>query len=155
MIYLWLKLIHIISSTLLFGTGLGTAYYMFMANRHRDNLEQLFSVTRYVVIADFLFTTPAVILQPLTGFAMVYYSGMPLTVFWLFTSLVLYVLIGMCWLPVVWIQIKLRDLIEDAIINQKPLSKQYQRLYRAWFLLGWPAFIGVLVIYYLMVVKVI
>ncbi|ASQ47260.1 DUF2269 family protein [Legionella clemsonensis] len=155
MFYLWLKLIHIVSSTLLFGTGLGSAFYMFMANLKRDNLIHLQRTTRNVVIADFLFTTPAVIIQPLTGLVMVYFAGFSLTSFWILASLLLYVLVGLCWIPVVFIQMKLEKLITWAIVNQQELPANYYRLYRTWFILGWPAFIGVLIIFYLMVIKIV
>ncbi|KTD07946.1 DUF2269 family protein [Legionella jamestowniensis] len=155
MLYLWLKLIHIISSTLLFGTGLGSAFYMFMANLKRDNLLHLQRTTRNVVIADFIFTTPAVIIQPLTGLLMVYLAAFPLTSFWILASLLLYLLVGLCWIPVVFIQIKLEKLISIAITNQQELPSDYYRLYRIWFILGWPAFIGVLLIFYLMVIKIV
>ncbi|KTC87073.1 DUF2269 family protein [Legionella brunensis] len=154
MVYLWLKLIHIVSSTLLFGTGLGSAFYMFMANQKQDDLIYLLRTTRNVVIADFIFTTPAVLIQPITGFAMIYLAGFSLMSFWIIASLLLYILVGLCWLPVVFIQIKLQKLIAWAIANQQPLPADYYRLYRIWFILGWPAFIGVLLIFYLMVVKI-
>ena len=153
MVYLWIKLIHIISSTLLFGTGLGSAYYLFMANRDREDLQHLYNVIRHVVLADFIFTTPAVILQPLTGFALMYITGFAMTTPWLLKSLTLYVLIGCFWLPVVYIQIRLKQTVREAIITKQPLTKTYDRLYRLWFIAGWPAFVGVLLIYYLMVLK--
>ncbi|WED42668.1 DUF2269 family protein [Legionella cardiaca] len=154
MTYLWLKLIHIISSTFLFGTGLGSAFYMFMANQKRDDLTHLLRTTRNVVIADFIFTTPAVLIQPLTGFAMIYLAGFPLQSFWIIVSILLYIIIGLCWIPVVFIQIRLQKIIERTIVHQQSLPDAYHRLYRIWFLLGWPAFIGVLMIFYLMVIKI-
>ncbi|CEK09407.1 DUF2269 family protein [Legionella hackeliae] len=153
MFYLWLKLIHIVSSTLLFGTGLGSAFYMFMGNRKRDNLLYLQRITRNVVIADFVFTTPAVIIQPLTGLAMIYIAGYSLTSFWIMASLLLYALVGGCWIPVVFIQMKLEKIIRLAIVEKQDLPAAYYSLYRIWFILGWPAFIGVLLIFYLMVIK--
>jgi uncharacterized membrane protein len=150
--YPLIKLIHIISATLLFGTGLGSAYYFYAANQTRDLTTMLFAA-RAVVIADYLFTTPAVIIQPLTGFFMLYLLHYSLTMTWLWLSLLLYVLIGCCWLPVVVIQIKLKQLLEIAVATQQPLPDNYYRLFRLWFSLGWPAFIGVLLIFYLMVYK--
>lgn len=88
MAYLWIKLIHIISSTFLFGTGLGSAYYFFMANKNRDDLQHLYYVTRNIVLADFIFTTPAVIVQPLTGFALMHFTGFSISTPWLLKSLV-------------------------------------------------------------------
>src|SRR5690606_26749933 len=100
-------------STLLFGTGLGSAFYMFFTNRTR-NVAAMAVVTRKVVAADFLFTTPTAILQPLTGFWLVHLAGFPLTAPWIVWSVVLYVVAGACWLPVVWIQIRMARLAEAA-----------------------------------------
>jgi uncharacterized membrane protein len=127
--YLPLKLLHILSSTLLFGTGLGTAFYLWRADRSRD-VAVIAEVSRNVVLADWLFTTPAVIIQPLTGLAMLHLTGIPLHTPWVAASLGLYGLIGACWLPVVWIQVRLARnaavlLHTAATLNQQfPLSKK-------------------------------
>ena len=105
-LYLTLKWIHILSSVVLVGTGLGSAYYMFFANRSRDLAAQAV-VTRLVVQADWWFTTPTVLLQPATGLAMVHLAGFPLSTPWIAASLVLYAVAGLCWLPVVWLQIRM------------------------------------------------
>ncbi|MES3108309.1 DUF2269 family protein [Sphingomonas aurantiaca] len=149
--YLLLKTAHILSSTLLFGTGLGTAFHGFMANRSGD-LAARRIVNRNVVIADWLFTTPAVILQPVTGVWLARIAGYPLTTDWLAVAIVLYLFVGACWLPVVGIQIEMRRIV-DRLADGEGLPARYFTLSRTWFLLGWPAFAGVLAIFWLMVAK--
>jgi len=149
--YLLLKTVHILSSTLLFGTGLGTAFHGFMANRSGD-LAARRIVNRNVVIADWLFTTPAVILQPVTGVWLARIAGYPLTTDWLAAAIVLYLFVGACWLPVVGIQIEMRRIV-DRLADGEGLPARYFTLSRTWFLLGWPAFAGVLAIFWLMVAK--
>ncbi len=111
--YEWLLYVHVISSTLLFGTGLGTAFSGWMAHRTR-NLEAIVVVGRNVVQADWLFTTPAVIVQPVTGVWMAHRAGFPMTSCWLALAICLYALIGACWLPVVWLQIRMHRLATVA-----------------------------------------
>ena len=149
--YLLLKTVHILSSTLLFGTGLGTAFHGFMANRSGD-LAARRIVNRNVVIADWLFTTPAVIVQPVTGVWLARIAGYPMTTGWLAAAIVLYLFVGACWLPVVGIQIKMRRIV-DKLADGETLPARYFTLSRTWFVLGWPAFAGVLVIFWLMVTK--
>jgi uncharacterized membrane protein len=150
--YLWLKWTHIVSSTVLFGTGAGIAFFFLRAQR-TGNVAVIAAVAKDVVLADLIFTATAVVLQPATGLAMALIAGYPLTMPWLRWSMVLYLLIGCCWLPVVWLQVRMRDLAGAALREGTPLPPRYFALYRWWFLLGWPAFIGVLVVFYLMVVK--
>lgn len=149
--YLLLKTVHILSSTLLFGTGLGTAFHGFMANRSGD-LAARRIVNRNVVIADWLFNTPAVIVQPVTGVWLARIAGYPLTTGWLAAAIVLYLFVGACWLPVVAIQIEMRRIV-DKLADGEALPARYFNLSRTWFVLGWPAFAGVLVIFWLMVAK--
>ncbi|MDE1461450.1 DUF2269 family protein [Spartinivicinus poritis] len=150
--YLLLKLVHIISSTLLFGTGLGTAFYMWRADRSQ-NLNTIAITSQNVVLADWLFTTPAVIIQPVTGIWMLLLVGLPLTTSWVMASLVLYVITGLCWIPVVYIQIKIAKLAKAAVSENQPLPVTYRKLMTCWYSLGWPAFISVMAIFYLMVFK--
>ena len=150
--YLLVKTIHILSSVLLVGTGFGTAFYLYFANRS-GSLEAQAVVSRYVVLADWLFTTPAVIVQPLTGVILAHWAGWPLTTPWLFWSIVLYVLAGACWLPVVWMQIELRRMANHALARGEALPARYWRFARRWELLGYPAFAAMLAIYFLMVLK--
>jgi uncharacterized membrane protein len=105
------------------------------------------------VLADALFTATAVVIQPTTGIALALVAGYPLGVPWLFFSILLYALVGCCWLPVVWIQVRMKRLAESAARAGKPLPPEYHRCFRWWFRLGWPAFLGVLGIFYLMVAK--
>ncbi|MCU7797592.1 MAG: DUF2269 domain-containing protein [Candidatus Thiodiazotropha sp. (ex Myrtea spinifera)] len=150
--YTAIKLIHIISSTLLFGTGLGSAFYKWMADRKGD-LRNIAQTNRTVVTADWLFTTPTVIIQPLTGFWLVHLMGIPLNQPWIVFTILLYIVAGGCWLPVVWLQICMRDIAAEAVKKEIPLDGQYQRYARTWFWLGIPAFISMVIIYSLMVFK--
>ena len=150
--YLILKWVHIVSSTILFGTGIGSAFYMFMANRSKDSASIHFAV-RHVVIADWLFTTPAIILQLVTGIWLVIETGHEFSDFWVVLALALYVFAGICWLPVVWLQIKMRDMASQAILSGDPLPAHYWKMDRWWIILGSLAFPAVMVIFYLMVFR--
>ena len=150
--YLTVKWLHVLSSTVLFGTGLGSAFYMFFTNR-QGNVQAIASVTRRVVVADWLFTTPTAILQPLTGGWLVHLAGFPWSSRWIVWSLVLYVVAGACWLPVVWLQIRMARMAEDAWRQEEPLHPRYWRYHRIWTALGVPAFLAFIVIFYLMVAK--
>jgi uncharacterized membrane protein len=152
MTYLLLKYIHILSATLLFGTGIGTAFHGFLAFRTKDS-RVIAAVGRSVVLADWFFTAPAVIIQPVTGVAMAAMAGVPLGTGWLALTLLLYVLIGACWLPVVWLQIQLWRIAKDCLEKNLPLPDRYFSYLRYWFALGWPAFTAVLAIFYLMIFK--
>jgi uncharacterized membrane protein len=150
--YVWLKLAHVIGACVLFGTGLGIAFFMWMAHRTADPAT-IAATARSVVIADAVFTASAVILQPLTGAALAHLMGYSLRAPWIVASLGLYLLVGACWLPVVWIQIKLRDLAGAARDSGLPLPARYHQLFRIWLALGWPAFAGVIAIVALMIGK--
>jgi uncharacterized membrane protein len=152
MSYLLLKYVHILSATLLFGTGLGTAFHGFLAFRSR-NTQVVAAVGGSVVLADWLFTTPAVIVQPATGIAMAQIAGLPLTNGWIGVTFVLYAVVGACWLPVVWLQLELKRMARESVAAGAPLPDRYFRYLLYWFILGWPAFICVLGIFYLMVFK--
>ena len=150
--YLIVKWVHIVSSTMLFGTGLGSAFYMFFASRTRD-VRAVAVVVRYVVIADWLFTTPTIILQPASGLWLVHLAGFDLRAPWLLWSIVLYFLAGACWLPVVWMQMRMRDLAAEAARLSTELPAQYWRFLRWWVALGIVAFFAHVVVFYLMVLK--
>ena len=152
MLYLSLKYLHILSMVLLFGTGLGSAFYKWMADRS-GNLAHIAVVNRHVVLADWIFTTPTVIFQPLSGLGMVYLLGLPLATPWVAISLGLYVFAGLCWLPVVWLQIRMRNLADAALMAQTPLPAEYWRYARVWFWLGVPAFVAMMGVVFLMVFK--
>ncbi len=152
MSFLTLKYLHILSMVLLFGTGLGSAFYKWMADRSR-NMEHIAVTNRHVVLADWLFTTPTVIFQPISGVWLAMLAGIPLSTFWISTSLALYVLAGVCWVPVVWLQIRMSKLADIALENQTPLTDEYWRYARIWFWLGIPAFISMVLVVFLMVFK--
>lgn len=147
-----LKWLHICSSTLLFGTGLGTAFFKFAADRSRD-ARLVAGVNRTVVLADWLFTAPTVIVQPLTGYWLIQAYGYPPDAPWLLVSYALFALAGLCWLPVVWLQIRMRDDSAAAAAAGLPLGERYWRDARLWFWLGVPAFVGMAGALFLMTVK--
>jgi uncharacterized membrane protein len=152
MSYTALKTLHIFSMVLLFGTGLGSAFYKWMADRS-GNVTHIAVTNRHVVLADWIFTTPTVILQPLTGLWMVHLVGLPLSTPWIAVSLGLYALAGICWLPVVWLQIRMQRMAELAAMNQHPLPHAYWRMARWWFWLGVPAFTAMVLVVAVMVAK--
>ncbi|WP_374581340.1 DUF2269 family protein [Pseudoduganella sp.] len=150
--YLIVKWLHILSSTLLFGTGIGSAWYLLFAAISR-NVQAIAVVTRILVIADWLFTGVTMVAQPLTGFYLVHLAGYPMRTPWLHWSVVLFVVALLCWLPVVWLQIRMRDLAAHAMQQGAPLPGQFWRYFRAWVALGIPAFFAFIAVFYLMVVK--
>jgi uncharacterized membrane protein len=150
--YLVLKWVHVLSSVVLVGTGFGSAYYMFFANRSRDLAAQAV-VARLVVRADWWFTSPTVIIQPATGLAMASMAGLPLSTPWLAASIVLFLLAGACWLPVVWLQIRMAAMAQEAAQTKRELPSSYWRYARWWERLGYPAFAAMLLVFYLMVAK--
>jgi uncharacterized membrane protein len=151
-LYPWLKLAHLVGAAVLLGTGAGIAFFMLMADRTGEPAT-IHRVARMVVLADLLFTATAVVAQPVTGALLAASLGYSLSEPWVLWSLGLYVLVGVCWLPVVWIQLKIRDLAADAFERGGDLPARYHELMRVWFWLGWPAFAGVIGIYWLMIVK--
>lgn len=151
-LYLVLKYLHVIGATVLFGTGMGIAFFLFAAVRTRD-VTLIAGTLRGVVTADFAFTAPAVVAQIVTGTLLVWSIGYSFGELWLWLTLLLYVLVGACWLPVVWIQMRLLQIANVAAAEGTQLPTEFQRLYRVWFVLGWPAFLGVLAILGLMIAK--
>lgn len=149
--YSLIKTIHILSATVLFGTGLGIAFFFWSA-RQTDDRARLFAA-RTTVRADFLFTLPAVILQPLTGAWLMTKSEIDIHTPWILISVSLYFLAGLCWVPVVWLQIKMKNMLETAVSDGGFDRQKYERLRKMWFLLGWPAFLGLVVVFWLMVTK--
>jgi uncharacterized membrane protein len=150
--YLLIKWIHILSSTFLFGTGLGSVFYKFNADRG-GNIQAIAQTNRTIVIADWIFTTPTVILQPLTGVLLARKAGYSLATPWLFASMILFVVAGLCWLPAVYLQIRMRNLSTNALNEQTSLDERYFRYARIWIGLGIPAFIAMVMVYFLMVFK--
>jgi len=151
-LYLLVKILHILSSTILFGTGIGIAFFMFRS-QFSYSLEEKLYAARNTVLADYIFTFPAVIIQPLSGLWLIHLGGYDWTDYWLMLTYGLYILAGACWIPVVWIQIQLKRILAESIENKTELPEQYHKLFKLWFLLGWPAFIGLVIVFYLMVAK--
>ena len=146
-----IKFVHILGGSVLFGTGLGIAFFMLMA--HRTGHAGVIAMTaRFVVIADFIFTATSVVVQPVSGFVLASAIGLsPFDESWIVISLLLYVVAGLCWLPVIFIQLRIRNVAREAAVHAKPLPDEYFRLFRIWFVLGWPAFLSVLAIFALMI----
>lgn len=147
-----LRWAHVIGACVLLGTGAGIAFFMVMAQRTKDP-HIIAHVAGTVVIADWLFTATAVVLQPITGSLLAMEIGWQLDEGWIVLSLALYLLVGVFWLPVVWIQHQLRDMAKAAFAAGEPLPQRYHSLYRIWFVAGFPAFIAVLAILWLMVTR--
>lgn len=144
-----LRWLHVIGACVLLGTGAGIAFFMIMAHR-TGNAAFIAQTARIVVLADWIFTASAVVAQPITGALLVVALGWDWSEGWLVVSLALYIVTGAFWLPVVWMQTKMRDLAAAAARDNTPLPARYHRLYRAWFLCGFPAFFAVLAIIWLM-----
>ncbi len=147
-----LRWAHVLGATVLLGTGAGIAFFMLMAHRTRDPV-LIAHVAGTVVTADYIFTATAVIAQPITGIWLASLIGWPLTEGWVALSLILYVVTGVFWLPVVWIQARLKRLADAAIAEKTPLPPQYFQLFSIWFLCGIPAFLAVLTILWLMLTR--
>lgn len=150
--YLVIKWVHILSATFLFGTGLGSAFYKWMTDR-TGVVAAMVQTNRLVVFADWIFTTPTILIQPISGIWLLMLIGTPLNQGWVLLAILLYLIAGACWLPVVWLQIRMRDLAVDAYKSNQPLDKKYQEYSQIWFWLGVPAFIAMIVIYFLMIYK--
>ena len=146
------KTLHILSSTLLFGTGIGTAFYLLVTSWTRD-ARVVASVARHVVIADWVFTATTIVFQPASGIYLAHLMGLSLLTPWLYWSMALYLIAVLCWLPVVWLQIRLRDIAIDAAARGVELPQRYAGHLGYWAALGVPALFSFLVIFYLMVAK--
>jgi uncharacterized membrane protein len=151
-LYLVVKCLHILSATILFGTGIGIAFFKWTTDRSGD-VRAIRLINERTVFADWLFTTPAVIVQPISGIGLVVLGGYPLQTAWIVLAILLYLLAGACWLPVVWMQIQMRRMAKVADDSNTPLPQQYWQYARIWFLLGIPAFAALVVVYWLMVFK--
>lgn len=143
----WIKLLHILSATVLFGTGMGTAFFMLRAYLSK-NRDAMAVTTRNVVLADWVFTTPAVVVQLATGLWLTWQLGISFKSAWFIAVIGLFILVGVCWIPVVWIQIRIRE-----IIATNGRDADYRKLMRVWVALGIPAFTSVLILFFLMVMK--
>lgn len=147
-----LRFVHVVGAAVLLGTGAGIAFFMVVSNRSRDPA-LVAHVAGIVVLADTAFTATAAVLQPVTGFLLARHIGWPILEGWVLVSLLLYVFVGACWLPVVFIQIRMRRLATLARDSGTGLPEAYDRLYRIWLGLGVPAFVAVLAILWLMLTK--
>jgi uncharacterized membrane protein len=150
--YLVLKFLHVIGATVLLGTGAGIAFFMLLAHRSGD-VAVIAGVARIVVIADYVFTATAVVAQPVTGLLLAKSAGYSLAEGWIVASIALYLFTGAFWLPVVWMQARMRNLARAALEAGTPLPREYHRLFRWWFAFGFPAFTAVLAIFWLMIAR--
>ncbi len=152
MLYIWVKYIHILSSTVLFGTGMGTACTMWFAHKTK-NVTVIAAMARYVVLVDWIFTGSSGFIQPVTGFWMVHLAGFSFTSLWLWGSILGYLIAACCWFPVVYLQIQMRNLSSRADSTRSALPESYFRYFRLWFFLGWPAFLSLIGVFFLMTSK--
>jgi uncharacterized membrane protein len=152
MLYFVLKYLHIVGAAVLLGTGTGIAFFMLAA--HLGGKPTVIAgVARIVVIADFIFTAAAVVVQPITGSLLVLHVGYSFWDGWIVWSIVLYIITGALWLPVVRLQMRLRDLASTAAAEGSPLPAEYHRIFWMWFAFGIPAFTAVAIILWLMIAK--
>jgi len=150
--YLLLKWLHVLSATILFGTGIGSAYYLLCASLSREP-RLIGRVAAWVVRADWMFTASTIVLQPLTGWLLMRATGFTLDAYWIRWSIGLYVLAFACWVPVVWLQMRMRDLALEPAAKGEALPPAFRRCFLAWFVLGVPALFAFLAIFHLMVAK--
>lgn len=151
-LYAFVKTLHIISAAILFGTGMGIAFFMLRSHFTSEKAQKYYAV-KNTVLADYCFTLPAVIVQPLSGAWLVMQGGFNWQDIWLVWTYAIYFLAGICWVPVVLIQIRLKKMLQAALQTGAELPANYDRLFKLWFALGWPAFSGLIVVFYLMVAK--
>lgn len=151
-LYFVLKFLHVVGAAVVLGTGAGIAFFLVLAHRTADPAA-IAAVARIVVVADFAFTATAVVVQPLTGTALALHSGYSLGEGWIVLSLLLYLVAGAFWLPVVWMQIRIRDIAAAAARSGEALPQSYYRLIRTWIAFGFPAFAAVLAIFWLMTAR--
>jgi uncharacterized membrane protein len=150
--FLLVKWLHVLGAAVIFGTGLGTAFHFWITQR-RENVAAIAAAARSTVFADYVFTLPAVIVQPVTGIALASMAGYPLLSGWIVSALVLYAAAAACWVPVVFIQIRLRDIAEACVRSGEPLGEEFARLVRRWTILGWPAFMAMAATFWLMIAR--
>jgi len=149
--YLILKLIHILAAVVVTGTGAGIAFFMFMANRS-NNAQAIYITAKHVILGDWIFTTPAVITQIITGILLMNIQGYSFSAPWFYWVVGLFSFIGLCWLPVLRIQYKLRELAKISV-DSNLVTPEFKSLMKTWTLLGIPAFTAIIAIFWLMVFK--
>jgi uncharacterized membrane protein len=152
MTYFVLKYVHVMGAAVLLGTGAGIAFFMLLAHR-TGNAATIAAVARIVVVADFMFTATAVVAQPVTGAALAWHTGYSLREGWIMLSILLYIVTGLFWLPVVRMQMAMRNLAAQAAAADEPLPRRYHQLFRLWFAFGFPAFGAVAAIFWLMITR--
>jgi uncharacterized membrane protein len=152
MIYFLVKYLHVLGAIVILGTGTGIAFFMLMAHRSRD-AAFIARTAGVVVIADMLFTLSAVILQPLSGGFLMALSATRFAERWLLAPVALYAVAGLFWVPVVFMQIEMRNLAREAVAQSQSLPARYFTLFRRWFLFGIPGFGSVMIILWLMIAK--
>ena len=150
--YVLIKWLHLVGAAVLLGSGIAIAFHLWITVRGKD-AAAIAAAARATVLADFVFTLPAIVLQPLTGAALAWAMGYPLGSPWIVASFALYLVAGACWIPVVFIQLKLRALAEKSALEGSPPGDEFHRLARLWFVLGWPAFLAVGAIFWLMIAR--
>jgi uncharacterized membrane protein len=151
-VYFVIKYLHVLGAIVILGTGTGIAFFMLMAHRSGD-ATFIARTAAVVVIADMIFTLSAVILQPVSGGLLMALTSTGFAERWLIVSLALYALAGAFWIPVVFMQIEMRNLARGAAENEQPLPERYFELFRRWFLFGIPGFGSVVIILWLMIAK--
>jgi uncharacterized membrane protein len=151
-LYFIIKYLHVLGAIVILGTGGGIAFFMLMAHRSGD-AGFIARTASTVVFADMLFTLSAVIAQPITGGVLMTLSATSPAEAWLATSLALYVVAGLFWVPVIFMQMEMRNLARVAAEKSQPLPPRYFVLFRRWFWFGIPGFGSVMTILYLMIAK--
>ena len=145
--------LHIISVILLLGVGGGSAFYKFMSDRS-GNLEVIVHTNKMVVLADWLFTTPSVLLQPITGLMLANLMGYSFDELWLLLSVTLYVFSTLLWLVAVWLQIKMKKMARSAVEQKVNLGEAYAKLVNYWIWLGVFSAFSMGTVFYLMIYKI-
>src|SRR5579871_679980 len=151
-VYFVVKYLHVLGAIVILGTGSGIAFFMLMAHLSRD-ASFIARTASTVVLVDMMFTLSAVIAQPVTGGILMMLSSTSITEGWFVTSLVLYAVAGLFWVPVIFMQMEMRDLARVAAEKGQPLPPRYLVLFRRWFVFGIPGFGSVMMILYLMIAK--
>ncbi len=149
--YLTIKMIHILAAVVVAGTGTGIAFFMFMVSRS-ENIQAIAMITKHVVLADWVFTFPAVVVQFITGLMLVNLLDYSYTSLWFITVISLFIFIGVCWLPVIYLQYRLKH-YADLAIEEGVLSESFKKTMKLWTVLGVPAFIAILIVFWLMIFK--
>src|ERR1700756_2388950 len=151
-IYFVIKYLHVLGAIVILGTGSGIAFFMLMAHLSK-NADFIARSGAVVVIADTIFTLSAVIAQPITGMELMIVQSIPVREHWILAALALYVLAGLFWIPVVFMQVEMRDLARAAADKREPLPPRYFALFRRWLVFGIPGFGSVMIILWLMIAK--